>query len=239
MKYIFAKALTTFTFTLLFLASFGQQGTELLIQANRATLERDYTQAIALYDQYIKLNPEDFRGYFNRGTTEMNAQKYTEAEQDFTKTLSLNPVYKEAYYYRGQSFVKQKKYDLAIKDYTHILDKDPRSVPFLKLRAKAYSENKQNDLALQDLDFAIGIAKLEGDLYKRRAELKIVLHDIDGALKDYHAVGKLMPEYKMVHYIKGNLYLEIKETDFACEEYKLALDNDVVVADRAYQEHCQ
>ena len=143
MKYIFAKALTTFTFTLLFLASFGQQGTELLIQANRATLERDYTQAIVLYSQYIKLNPEDFRGYFNRGTTEMNAQKYTEAEQDFTKTLSLNPVYKEAYYYRGQSFVKQKKYDLAIKDYTHILDKDPRSVPFLKLRAEAYNKNKQ------------------------------------------------------------------------------------------------
>jgi tetratricopeptide (TPR) repeat protein len=239
MKHIFIKALTTSTFTLLFLASFGQQGTELLIQANRATLERDYTQAIALYNQYIKLNPEDFRGYFNRGTTEMNARKYTEAEQDFTKTLSLNPVYKEAYYYRGQSFVKQTKYDLAIKDYTHILDKDPRSVPFLKLRAEAYSEKKQNDLALDDLDFAIHTAKLEGDLYKRRAELKIILQDIEGALKDYHTVEKLMPKYKMVHYIKGNLYLEIKETDFACEEYKIALDNAVVVADRAYQEHCQ
>jgi len=36
----------------------------------------------------------------------------------------------------------------------------------------------------------------------------------------------------MVHYIKGNLYLELKEIEFACEEFKIALDNKIVVAEK-------
>ena len=54
----------------------AQQGAEILIQANRATLERNFDEAIRLYGQFVKLNPNDFRGYFNRGTTEYNAAKY-------------------------------------------------------------------------------------------------------------------------------------------------------------------
>ena len=239
MKNCFTKLLTLFILLSSTILSNAQTAAELLIKGNRATLERDYTGAIGYYNQYIALNPEDFRGYFNRGTTEYNAGKYKDAENDFSKTLQLNPIYKEAYYYRGQTLVKQNKYTLAINDYTYILAKDPKSVPFLKLRSEAYAANNQEKLALQDLDKAVSVAKLSGDLYKRRAELKVQMKDIDGAIRDYNSVEKLMPKYKMVHYIKGNLYMEIEETEFACEEYKLALDNRIVVADRAYEANCK
>lgn len=221
------------------LESFGQRGSELLIQANRATLERQYGKALDLYNQYIALNPEDFRGYFNRGTTAYNATKYEQAFNDFTKTLELNPIYKEAYYYRGMTLAKQTKYDEAIRDYSHVLSTDSNSVPFLKLRSEAYASLGKEALALNDLNQAVDLAKLSGDLYKRRAELKVKMKDIDGALRDYNSVEKLIPAYKMVHYIKGNLYLELKETEFACDEFQLALDNQIVVADRPYSEYCQ
>lgn len=225
---------------LLFLSTavYAQSGSELLIQANRATLERDYTKALGLYNQYIALNPKDFRGYFNRGTTEYNAAKFGDAKKDFTKTLELNPIYKEAYYYRGLCEVQLKEYTLAINDYTHVLKDDPRSVPFLKVRAEAYNASGNKELALADLDLAISITKLSGDLYKRRAELKVEMKDIDGALRDYNSVEKLLPKYKMVHYIKGNLYLQVDEKEMACEEYQKALDNRVVVAERSYATNC-
>ena len=216
----------------------AQTGAELLIKGNRATLERNYTLAISYYSEYIKLNPTDFRGYFNRGTTEYNAGMYTEAVSDFTTTLAYNRIYKEAYYYRGQCYHQQTLYDMAISDYSYVLNTDSFSVPFLKLRAETYTSSNRTDLALQDLNTAIAVNKLSGDLYKRRAELKVTLKDIDGALKDYGAVQKLLPSYKMVHYIKGNLYLEIAETEFACEEFKEALAHKIVVAERDYQEHC-
>ncbi|PCJ65246.1 MAG: hypothetical protein COA58_10325 [Bacteroidetes bacterium] len=239
MKHSLSILVTLFILVLGTINTSAQTSAELLIKANRATLERDYSGAINYYNQFIALNPEDFRGYFNRGTTEYNAGKYKDAENDFSKTLNLNPIYKEAYYFRGQCFVKQKKYTLAINDYNHVLSKNPRSVPFLKLRSEAYAINGQMNLALKDLDTAVDLAKLSGDLYKRRAELKIKMKDINGAIRDYSSVEKLMPKYKMVHYIKGNLFLQIDEIEFACDEYKLALDNGVVVADRAYNTNCK
>ena len=221
------------------LTSLAQGGGEILIQANRATLERDYDKALDLYSQYIAVNPDDFRGYFNRGTTEYNAGKYIDAIADFTETLKLNHTYNEAYYYRGQCYVAINKYDSAIKDYSFVLAQLPRSVPFLKLRSEAYAGNEQLELALGDLNMAVDLAKLSGDLYKRRAELKVKMSDIEGALRDYSSVEKLIPSYKMVHYIKGNLYLDLKETEFACDEFKIALDNNIVVAERKYQDLCQ
>lgn len=218
---------------------YAQTSAELLIQANRATLERDYTKALDLYNQYIALNPKDFRGYFNRGTTEYNAAKYSDAKRDFTKTLELNPIYKEAYYYRGLCEVELKEYTAAINDYTIILKEDPKSVPFLKVRAEAYRSSGNTTLALADLDQAVRVTKLSGDIYKQRAELKVEMKDIDGALRDYSSVEKLLPKYKMVHYIKGNLYLQVDEVEMACEEYKKALDNRIVVADRAYEVNCK
>ncbi len=224
---------------LLFSANtYAQTAAELLIQANRSTLERDYDKALHLYSKYIILNPNDFRGYFNRGTTEFNAGKYLEAKRDFTKTLTLNPIYKEAYYYRGLCQVELKDYNAAITDYTHVLKDNPRSVPFLKVRADAYNANGSKEMALADFDVAIRITKLSGDLYKRRAELKVEMKDVDGALRDYNSVEKLLPKYKMVHYIKGNLYLKINEIEFACDEYQKALDNSIVVAERSHKENC-
>ena len=233
------KPILTTLLLLFFANTYAQTAAELLIQANRATLERDYDKALDLYSKYIALNPTDFRGYFNRGTTEFNAEKYADAKRDFTKTLTINPIYREAYYYRGLCQVELKQYNAAINDYTHILKDNPRSIPFLKVRADAHNANGNEELALADLDDAIHITKLSGDLYKRRAELKVEMKDIDGALRDYNSVEKLLPKYKMVHYIKGNLYLQIDETEFACEEYQKALDHHIVVAERSHNKNCK
>jgi tetratricopeptide (TPR) repeat protein len=181
----------------------AQQGSKILIQANKASLDRDYKKAFNLYTDYIQINTNDFRGYFNRGTSAYNAKNYSSAIKDFTKTLQLNPIFMEAYYFRGQSFYHSKKYNAAISDYSYGLLKKANNSSFLKLRADAYAARGQKDSAMMDLNQAIKNDQLSGDLYKRRAELKIQLNDIEGSLKDYNAVEKLIPSYKMVHYIKG------------------------------------
>ncbi len=229
---------TTLLLVLLILRSAAQQGSEILIKANKASLERDYSKAYNLYTKYIQLNSTDFRGYFNRGTSAYNARRYTSAIQDFTRALQLNPIFLEAYYFRGQSYYHSKKYNEAIADYTSGLLKKPNNSSFLKLRAEAYTASGKKDKALVDLNKAINADKISGDLYKRRAELKIQLNDIKGSIRDYNAVEKLIPTYKMVHYLKGKLYLQIKEIEFACEEFEKALEHKIVVADQLNKKYC-
>jgi len=138
-----------------------------------------------------------------------------------------------------EKYINCKNYNAALIDYNYVLKKDSFNVPFLKLRSEAYAKlNKQNQ-ALTDLNNAISVDRLSGDLYKRRAELKVEMKDVNGALRDYSSVEKLLPSYKMVHYLKGSLYLELRETEFACEELKEALENNVVVAEYSYNSNCK
>ena len=220
------------------ISSYGQQGTHLLIKANKASLEKKYDEAIGYYSQYIKLNPKDFRGYFNRGTTEYNAGKHTDGIADFSRCLELNPIYKEAYYYRGKCKEAIGSYEKAVQDFTHVLSYDSLNVGFLKARASSYFKMNSNQLALEDLNTAISVNKLDGNIYKERAKVKQAMGKLYEAIVDYDMVEMLLPKYHMVHFLKGNLYKELGMLDEACEEWHIALDHGVVVADRDHREFC-
>ena len=218
--------------------AFAQQGTHLLIKANRASLEKRYDEAIQYYSQYIQLNPKDFRGYFNRGTTEYNAGRHVDGISDFSRCLELNPIYKEAYYYRAKCAQAIKSYDKAIADFSHVLAIDSLNVGFLKARADCYFSMAAHDKALQDLNAAAKVNKLDGHIYQARAEVKTAMGQYYEAIVDYDMVEMLIPEFKMVHHLKGNLYQKLGMLDEACEEWHLALEYGVVVADRPHQKYC-
>lgn len=226
--------LTIFAF-----GAYAQKGTHLLIKANRASLEKRYDEAIGYYSQYIQLNPKDFRGYFNRGTTEYNAGKHQDGISDFSRCLALNPIYKEAYYYRAKCKQAIRLYDKAIEDYSHVLSKDSLNVGFLKARADCFVKMEDHEAALKDLNAASQVNKLDGHIYQARAEVKAAMGQLYEAIVDYDMVEMLIPEFKMVHYLKGNLYLELGMMDEACQEWQTALDHGVVVADRTHLNHCK
>jgi tetratricopeptide (TPR) repeat protein len=221
------------------LNSYAQQGSEYLIKANKASLEKNYEQAIVYYTKYIQLNPKDFRGYFNRGTTKYNAGKLDGGISDFSSCLKLNPIYKEAYYYRAKCKQALNKHTDAIKDYNFVLNKDSLNVAFLKARSESLMFLKRYEPALKDLNVAARVNKFDGDIYKRRAEVKVALNQLLEAIYDYDKVEMMIPEYKMVHYLKGNLYLRLEMMDEACQEWTLALEHDVVVAERNHQTYCE
>lgn len=217
----------------------AQQGSEYLIAANRAMLERKFDEAIGLHNKYIALNKNDFRGYFNRGTVEYNAGYYSQAVASFSECLNQNKIYKEAYYYRGKSYQYLHKYVDAISDFSRILKEDSFSVPFLKARAETYELQLAYSLALIDLNAVLAISPKESEALQKRAELKTVMNLPREALIDYNALQLLRPSYKMVHFHKGNLFLALKQTDQACFEFDLAIKSGVVKAERPYEFHCK
>ena len=217
---------------------FAQNGSEYLIKANRATLEKNYELAERYYHKFITLNPKDYRGYFNLGTTQYSANKFEEAIISFSTALKFNPNYKEAYYYRGLCKAKQNEHLKAIVDYNLVLDSDSFNVPFLKQRAISYKALSRYEQALIDLDQCIALDRYNGDLYKQRALLKTDMKKYNEAISDYNAVQKLLPAYKMVHYKKGELYVLLDDLEFACEEFELAIKNGIMVADRDYKKYC-
>jgi tetratricopeptide (TPR) repeat protein len=74
-------------------------------------------EAIAEYDEAIRLDPEYTEAYNNRGSAYAGLGQYQRAIQDFDEAIRLNPEYAEAYYNRGLTYKLQGKKSQAIADF--------------------------------------------------------------------------------------------------------------------------
>src|SRR6476659_2743459 len=66
-------------------------------------------EAIALYDKFIKANPKNAEGYFNRGNAYYDLGQNDLAVRDYSEVIKLNPKDSEAYYNRGNAYRHLKK----------------------------------------------------------------------------------------------------------------------------------
>ncbi|MCM8784244.1 MAG: tetratricopeptide repeat protein, partial [Candidatus Omnitrophica bacterium] len=91
---------------------------------NEAILGR-FKQAIAYYNQAIKLDPNDCTVYYERGNCLAELGMHREAIEDYTKAIGLNPNYTDAYFGRGAVKTALGLYDDALNDYTRAIEIQP------------------------------------------------------------------------------------------------------------------
>jgi len=110
-----------------------------------------FSHAIDAFDEYLKLNPTDYRAYNKRGVAKATIKDYGGAFADYTKAISIQPGFYNAYINRGNLWVYLG--DLAHKKGNH---------PLGDLSAKN---------ALADFTRAIWIEPTRGVAYENRSEL--------------------------------------------------------------------
>jgi tetratricopeptide (TPR) repeat protein len=74
---------------------------DLLNQGNAKIYQKDYTSAIAKFDQAIKLFPANADAYIFRGQAKYHLMQFKDAITDFDKAIDLQSEYAEAYDIRG------------------------------------------------------------------------------------------------------------------------------------------
>ncbi len=76
-----------------------------------------YDQAIANYDEAIRLKPGYGEAYNNRGLVYQAQGSTDQAIADFAEAIRLNPGLGDAYYNRGLAYQAKGSYDQAIADF--------------------------------------------------------------------------------------------------------------------------
>lgn len=74
---------------------------DLLNQGNMKIYQKDYSAALAKFDQAIKLFPTNADAYVFRGQAKYHLMQYKDAIVDFDKAIDLQSEYAEAYDIRG------------------------------------------------------------------------------------------------------------------------------------------
>lgn len=82
------------------------------------------TEAIGVYDEYIKVEPDFFGGYYRRGFIKDNLNDTDGAIEDYTMSISLKPDYAYAYIGRGDMYMKKGEKEAARSDYQRAVELD-------------------------------------------------------------------------------------------------------------------
>ncbi|MCP4781912.1 MAG: tetratricopeptide repeat protein [Hyphomicrobium sp.] len=94
-------------------------------RGNTYYLKRELDEAIADYNEAIKLNPEFALAYYGRGSAYKDIGEFVRAVADADKVIEINPQDPEAYANRGSAYVAKGDKERAIADYRKALQIDP------------------------------------------------------------------------------------------------------------------
>lgn len=178
---------------------------------------------------------------FKRGLERMSVNNFSLAEIDFSMVLQLNPENEIAYYNRGYCRLRTQDYPGAVEDFTHTIERDNNNYEAFYNRGNALKsiaddikerENLESARrvylqALEDLNFAIAHEKREPRYLRARAQIKIGLDDIRGAIQDLDQAIKLtrgsVPGYIAE---RAEAFIELKDFYEALDDIDRLIDLD-------------
>lgn len=194
-------------------------------RAKELSLEHKNEEAIYDYDQAIKIDPQEFQFYLERGGVLLDSGKNDGAIADFTKALELTgypkavtyihskhsflaPQYaNNTYCSRGDAYFRKKDYSRAILDFTEMIKQEPE-------------EMKREP--------PVGYEGYVGEAYHLRAKAYNLLGQYDKAIEDFSKciafnVSVYIPQ---AYRERGYAYMQTKQFAKAIDDFTKANDKE-------------
>ncbi len=149
----------------------------------------DYLKALDDLDSALKYCPETdtdtrYAVYALRAECFLNLKRYSRALPEATEALKLDPTSTPLLDLRGRIEYELGKYDEAKADFNKLLRIQPRSrEAFFGLALVAAKQNNIG-MATDYMDRAVNLTPNRSDVYVRRAEVKKLIGDYNGAVDD-------------------------------------------------------
>lgn len=199
---------------------------EWLQQGNRFAKEGLYSDAIDAYNQSLKLNALNAKGFTYRGVALQHLGESDAAMRDFDQALSIDPNVSAAWQGKAATYIETGEYRLAIKaadraiELSHSAD-DKVENAYL-LRGFALNRLEKFDEALSAFDKAIEIDSKRLDLWQNKAYTLTKLGRFVETLKCYEVMTGIEPDNAEIWSKKGEIYLALGQINEANEAFSIA-----------------
>ncbi|MDZ7991789.1 MAG: tetratricopeptide repeat protein [Nostoc sp. EfeVER01] len=186
----------------------------------------NFNEAIADYNQAIKLKPDFVEAYNNRGNTYAKQGNYTQAFTDYNKAINLNPNLAEAYNGRGIVYRNQGKYTQALVDFNKAIELKPNNAEAYTGRGNVYVA--QGDFAQAIINYNKAI-KLNSNLieaYYNRGVAYVGQGNYTKAFADYDKAIELNENSIEAYNNRGMAHFEQGNFDKALVDFNKAIELD-------------
>jgi tetratricopeptide (TPR) repeat protein len=156
----------------------------------------------------------------------LESRKIKKEIRKYNDSISKEPKKAEYYVKRGELRHSIADYDEAINDFDLAIEIDRNNAIYYFRRGKSKSFCDDKIGAMKDFNKSIELDSTNGDVYFSRGTVKQFSDKKDnkGALEDYSKAITLGNAQPCVYYYRAEIYLERKENENACKDFKDALD---------------
>jgi len=113
-------------------------------------LKKEYSLCLTLLNRLIKIDPYEWKHYFNVSHALVKEKKYKEAVEYLTKSIYFNPNNSKLYSFRGQINRVINNYPQCINDLTKAIELNPNDSHLYKYRRLCYVDIMESKLAEAD-----------------------------------------------------------------------------------------
>jgi tetratricopeptide (TPR) repeat protein len=189
-------------------------------------------QAIACFDEALKVRPAYADAYNNRALVLAHMVRYELALRDYASALKINPGYANAYVNRCAAYAALGRYDDALRDCERAMQLKPDDAGPYNNRGLVRAAQGRHDLALADFDHALALDAEDAETWYNRGVTHAALQRLDLAVGDYSRAIQLNPDFVEAHYYRGRACLDTRHFAEAIGDYSavIALKPDYVEA---------
>ncbi|HHO76002.1 MAG TPA: tetratricopeptide repeat protein, partial [Deltaproteobacteria bacterium] len=204
--------------------------------AGRAYRENgDLTNALAAYDQALKIAPGDAATLLDRALTAIMLRLYDRAEQDCSAVLK-NVTSGPAYALRGFTRMKMGSLDRAMEDSTNALTLEPREVMALLTRANIHLLRNRVSDALADSRKALRIDPAQPWAYITYGSALSMAGKKEEGLKILDQAVAMVPDDGEAYLARGRCLAALGRLSDAAKDFEKAASVDASLAESAKTE---
>jgi tetratricopeptide (TPR) repeat protein len=126
---------------------------------------KHYEEALAAYEQAIRLDPNYARAYNNKGDILYDLKRYEEALATYEQAIRLDPNYARAYNNKGVVFRHLKRYEEALATYEQAIRLDPNDANAYYRKGHVLERLKRYEKALAAFEQAIHLDPNNANAY--------------------------------------------------------------------------
>jgi tetratricopeptide (TPR) repeat protein len=189
----------------------------------RGYASSDPVEQIRSYSEAIRLQPDFFGAYNNRGIARGKMGDFEGALADCVEAIRLNPDFAEAYSNRGVARKAKGDFGGALADYAEAIRLKPDFADAYYGRGTARVGQGDLDGALADYTEALRLEPGYADAYSNRGFVRRAQGDLDGALADYAEAIRLKPNFAEVYNCRGIVRDTQGDLDGALGDYAEAI----------------
>ncbi len=179
-------------------------------------------EALAAYEQAIRLDPSYALAYYNKGNALRDLLHYQEALAAYEQAIHLNPNYALAYYNKGNALYDLERYQEALAAFEQAIHLDPNFAAAYNGKGNALRNLLYYQEALAAFEQAIHLNPNYAGVHYNKGNALRDLERYQEALAAYEQAIHLNPNYALAYHNKGRSLEALRKNKEAQQAYERA-----------------